>query len=223
VTPGFREIASELQARIESGELPPGATPIRRRGTVVRDRRPLTFWASRSEASERRASSTADAYVTDVLEAGRTPTQVFECSTAPATPAIATLLGMEVGTEVIVRLCLRSVDEAPWSIQESFYPQDLVDLLPELASPQDIARGTTTALQEVGVYQVGFADELTARMPTAREQEFFQLGRGVPVIVQTRTAYTVTRPVRVTTTTFAGDRNRILYEVGNLTALYNTP
>jgi hypothetical protein len=30
----------------------------------------------------------------------------------------------------------------------------------------------------------------------------------------------MTRPVRVTRTVFAGDRNRILYELGNLSSLY---
>jgi GntR family transcriptional regulator len=47
-----------------------------------------------------------------------------------------------------------------------------------------------------------------------------ELGSGVPVLIYVRTAYTKERPVRLTETTFAGDRNRLLYELGELEALY---
>jgi hypothetical protein len=39
-------------------------------------------------------------------------------------------------------------------------------------------------------------------------------------ITRVRTAYTKERPVRLTETIFAGDRNRLVYELGQLDALY---
>ena len=42
----------------------------------------------------------------------------------------------------------------------------------------------------------------------------------MPVLVYVRTAYTKDRPVRLTETVFAGDRNRLMYELGHLEALY---
>lgn len=195
-------------------------TPIRKRGTIVRRRRTLTYWASRSEASDRRSSGSADAYATDVVEAGRSPSQSFERHIVPASLDIARRLCIEPGVDVVLRRCLRSVDEEPWSIQDTYYPLDIIELLPELKAPTDIARGTTTALQEVGVVQVGFLDEIAARMPTTDEALFLDLSRGVPVLVQTRTGYTADRPVRVTTTVFAADRNLVVYELGDLSATY---
>jgi GntR family transcriptional regulator len=47
-----------------------------------------------------------------------------------------------------------------------------------------------------------------------------ELGSGVPVLEYVRTAYTKERPVRLTKTVFAGDRNRLVYELGQLEALY---
>ena len=44
---------------------------------------------------------------------------------------------------------------------------------------------------------------------------------GVPVLSYVRTAYTKERPVRLTKTVFAGDRNRLVYELGRLEALYD--
>lgn len=45
------------------------------------------------------------------------------------------------------------------------------------------------------------------------------LGTGVPLLVYVRTTYTRDRPVRLTETIFRGDRNRLVYELGQLDAL----
>jgi GntR family transcriptional regulator len=42
----------------------------------------------------------------------------------------------------------------------------------------------------------------------------------VPVLAYVCTCYTKQRPVRLTETIFAGDRNRLVYELGDLDALY---
>jgi len=41
---------------------------------------------------------------------------------------------------------------------------------------------------------------------------------GTPVIVYARTTFSDKRPLRLTLTTFASDRNRIIYELGDMTA-----
>jgi hypothetical protein len=38
------------------------------------------------------------------------------------------------------------------------------------------------------------------------------------VLVSVRTTYSAKRPLRLTLTIFAGDRNRLVYELGDLTA-----
>ena len=57
-------------------------------------------------------------------------------------------------------------------------------------------------------------------MPTPEEVQTLDLGAGVPVLAYVRTCYTKDRPVRLTETIFAGDRNRLVYELGDLNALY---
>ena len=42
----------------------------------------------------------------------------------------------------------------------------------------------------------------------------------MPVLAYVRSCYAKDRPVRLTETIFAGDRNRLVYELGNLEALY---
>jgi GntR family transcriptional regulator len=75
-------------------------------------------------------------------------------------------------------------------------------------------------MAEHGHVEVGHRDEITTRMPTPEEARTLDLGTGVPVLVYVRTAYTKDRPVRLSETVFAGDRNRLVYELGQLDALY---
>jgi len=89
----------------------------------------------------------------------------------------------------------------------------------ELFSPTDIAQGTTRLLAERGHLQVAFREEICTRMPTPEETSLLELRGGTPALVYVRTAYTAQRPVRVTVTILAGDRNRIVYTLGDTTAM----
>jgi GntR family transcriptional regulator len=74
-------------------------------------------------------------------------------------------------------------------------------------------------MAEHGYVEVGYVDEITTRMPSPDEARRLRLSGGVPVIVYVRTSYTDKRPARLTKTTMAGDRNRIVYEIGDVSAL----
>lgn len=117
----------------------------------------------------------------------------------------------------MVRRMFRFVDGQPWSIQDSSYPMDIAQEC-GLLVPHDIPRGTVRAMADHGHVEIGYVDEITARMPTPEETRTLDLGAGVPMLIYVRTAYTKERPVRLTETTFAGDRNRLLYELGELDA-----
>ncbi len=82
----------------------------------------------------------------------------------------------------------------------------------------DLPRGTIRAKADVGHLEVGYVDELTSRMPSPEEARTLALASGVPVMVYVRTAWTNERPVRVTRTIFPADRNRVVYELGDLSA-----
>jgi GntR family transcriptional regulator len=195
-------------------------TATQGRGTFVREHVVLTTHASTFEAPNRPALPT-DAYVSEVLKAGRKPSQDFEMRIVEATSEVAERLCVDEGEAVILRRCLRRVDGEGSSIQDTYYPMDLAQEHPLLMSPKDIPQGTTRYLAEGGHPQVGYLDELTTRMPGPEEARFFEVPAGVPVLVHVRTGYTTTRPVRVTVTVHAGDRNRLVYELDDLQALYD--
>jgi GntR family transcriptional regulator len=53
-------------------------------------------------------------------------------------------------------------------------------------------------------------------MPSPDESRKLGLGIGTPVLVYVRTTYSDKRPLRLTLTIFAGDRNRLVYELGDI-------
>jgi len=189
------------------------------RGTFVRDRVVLTYHASRAEAADRPDDWHTDAYFTEVKQQGRQPSQSFSMRVEPASLAVAQRLEINEGEAVVVRRMLRYVDGEPWSIQDSSYPMNIAQEC-GLLVPHDITRGTVRMMADHGHVEVGHRDEITTRMPTPEETDTLDLGIGVPVLVYARTAYTKARPVRLTETVFAGDRNRLVYEMGQLDALY---
>jgi GntR family transcriptional regulator len=75
-------------------------------------------------------------------------------------------------------------------------------------------------LAELGHAQLGFADEIRARMPDAGEWDFFQLPSGTPVVVVNRTSYSAERPIRLTSYIYRGDRVRLLHVEGAIPEPY---
>ncbi|MGC9410131.1 GntR family transcriptional regulator [Streptomyces sp. DZ1-3] len=159
-----------------------------------------------------------DAYSTDVTNAGRRPHQTFRVEMAPTPDYVAERLKVEAGSRSVLRFCHRFVDDVPWSTQATHYPDWLIREAPRLAEPGDIDEGTTRYLAGRGIEQVGYADEISTRMPTPEEARLLEIGPGVPVLLWTRTGYTAERPARCTVTTFRGDLNRMNYEIGDLAA-----
>jgi GntR family transcriptional regulator len=86
----------------------------------------------------------------------------------------------------------------------------------------NIDQGSIKLLAEHGHQQVGFMDEIGARMPDASEFDFFGLTTGTPVIVVNRTAYSADRPIRLTRYIYRADRVRLAHEVGSIPAKYRS-
>jgi len=194
----------------------------RGQGAFVRDRAMLTYHASRAEAADRPDDWRTDAYHTEVRQQGREPSTTFDMRVDPASVDVAQRLDVAEGDAVVVRRIMRYVDGEPWNIQDSFYPMEISQECGFLV-PHDIPRGTVRVMAEHGYVEVGYVDEITTRMPAPEEARVLSLGAGTPVLVYVRTCYTKDRPVRVTQTTFAGDRNRLVYELGQLEAVYGRP
>jgi GntR family transcriptional regulator len=79
----------------------------------------------------------------------------------------------------------------------------------------DIEIGTNRLLLDRGFELVAFEDDWRARMPTPDETTMLAMLPGTAVATCTATEFTRERPVRVTVTTFVGDRNLIRYHRGD--------
>lgn len=201
----LRELSS--QGLITSGQ---GRT-----GRRVRDNRPITFHGSKSESMDRadeRRITGVDAWVADVCEESREPAQTISTEIVNASTAIARRLEIDEGSPVVVRRRLRTVDGEPHNIADTYYPMDIAQGTP-IMLPDDVKQGVIALMREMGHVQIRYRDDLSWRMPTPKESSSLDIPAGVPVLIQARTGYTKERPVKVTVTTWPGDRARMVYEL----------
>jgi GntR family transcriptional regulator len=196
----------------QQGLLTPGRGRL---GRQVRTSRPLTFYASRSESTARvneRCVRGVDAWVADSADQGRRPGQLISVAMDEAAPDIASRLEVADGELVVVRRRLRTIDDAPHNLNDTYYPRDIAEGTP-IMHPADVVQGTIALMRDLGYVQVRFRDDLETRMPSPEEAERLQIPPGVPVLVQYRTGYTAERAVKLTVTVWPGDRTSLVYEV----------
>jgi GntR family transcriptional regulator len=183
-----------------------------RRGTVVRDRRPLLIYPQR-ELEPQPTGELREAFAYAVAQEGRAPSQYIEVLTVSPVEEIASRLELADGELAVVRRRLRFVDGQPYNTNDSYFPRDLV-ADSEIARPGDIARGANRVLEELGHAQVRVVDDIWARMPNQEEAERLQLELGTPVMVYVRVGYDrADMPVRVAVSVLPADKHLIRYEL----------
>ncbi|MFI6601254.1 GntR family transcriptional regulator [Nonomuraea sp. NPDC050536] len=183
-----------------------------RRGSVVRDRRPLLIHPQR-ELEPHPAGELREAFAYAVEKEGRQPSQAITIETVSPVEEIASRLELEDGDLALVRRRLRFVDGQPYNTNDSYFPYDLV-ANSEIARPGDIARGANRVLEELGHGQVRVVDDIWARMPNQEEAERLQLELGTPVVVYVRVGYdSGDTPVRVAVSVLPADKHLIRYEL----------
>ena len=185
-----------------------------RLGRQVRDSKPLVFYAVHSESRDRagqRRDLGTDAWVTDAAEQGRLAGQKISVAIEDAGKDMARRLEIAPGAGVVVRRRLRTLDGVPHDLADTYYPADIAEGTP-IAHPADVTQGVIALMADLGYVQVRFEDEVGARMPTPAEAQALRMPPGVPVLVQYRTGWTETRPVKVTVTIWPADRVRLLWQ-----------
>jgi GntR family transcriptional regulator len=185
-------------------------------GTFVVERHLLSINATHTEDLDRRDGITAqDSWSTDVLHAGRSPHQRFECLNVPATAEVASVMGLETNEALVMRRCWRSVDGTPASIETGLFPRWLVEKLPQLASPHDIAQGTTSYVAEQGHPMTFHQDHLSARPFTREEAQFFEAPPGVAGLLRARVSFDepAGRVLRYMVTVYRSDMHEVIYDV----------
>ncbi|MGW2594800.1 GntR family transcriptional regulator [Streptomyces sp. NPDC001515] len=214
---GYETIAEELRARIESGDLPPGAKVpgekelmalhgvsrdtayqalklLRAEGlTVGRQGAPTrvrTYERIRREASKRLSA--------EVWGEGRSMWSVDTVDKQPdvlglrvervaVDESTAGRLGIEAGSEVVRRSRYYAVGGKPVLLSTSHIPADLAD--GTRIEEEDTGPGGVWArLKDQGHAPTRSVEEVICRMPWTSEKERLQMLPGTPVIEITRSA-----------------------------------
>ncbi len=168
------------------------------------------------------------AYRSEVREKHREPTtSIPKVEVLTASDAVADLLDIPRGTQVVSRSQIRYIDETPWSLQTSFYLMDFITKgATKLLMAQDIEEGSVRYLaDEFGVRQTSYRDWITGRLATEDEQDLFGIGHNAAVFVDSRVTFDQDNvPVRLTVTIFPVDRNQLVFNVGpNVPPFETTP
>jgi GntR family transcriptional regulator len=162
------------------------------------------------------------AYLSEVRGKHRQPTtSVPRVEVVTVSDAVARLLSIERGAQVVSRTQDRYIDGEPWSRQTTFYLMDFITKgATNLIMAQDIEEGAVRYLEGFGFRQTGYRDWITARLATEEDQLFFQIGHNSAVFVDSRVAFDQeNKPMRLTVTIFPIDRNQLIVNVGPIPKL----
>ncbi|WP_067132910.1 GntR family transcriptional regulator [Microtetraspora malaysiensis] len=186
---------------------------MRRRGTFVRERRPLLLRPQHELLPLRTGEPRSDAFVHAVTSEGREAGQDIEVAIVEPPEDVATRLALADRALAVVRRRLRYVDGQPYNTNDSYFPYVIV-ADSEIARPGDIRRGGNRVLEELGHPQVRVVDDISARMPTPDEASRLQIEPGTPVVVYVRVGYDPEDvPVRVAVSVLPADKHLIRYEL----------
>jgi GntR family transcriptional regulator len=235
-----RQIADDLRARIESGELRPGdrlpgepslvktygvakMTANQALKILVTEGRAVArpgsgtyvreFRPIRRVANDRLSKSRREAGLSiwSADVATRPLVTDVQVYEAEAPHQIGRLLNLEPGAPVIVRSRKFVVEDHPVQIATSYLPADLVRGT-AIAQPNTGPGGSYARLAELGAEPAHFSEELRARMPSEDERSALDLAAGTPVLEICRTAFTKDeRPVEV---------NQMLLDAGSYVLEY---
>lgn len=203
--PLYFQVAEQLAAAIQRGELSPGdrldseiqladrlglSRPTVRqaiqhlvdRGLIVRRRGIGTQVVSGQVRRSVELSSLYD----DLLHAGQHPTtSVIELASVPATAEVATALSLPPGAPVHYVRRLRFADGEPLAVMQNWLPDRLVSL--DVVTLQQ--RGLYAILRAAGMTIRGAHQRIGARAASTAEAQLLNERRGAPLLTLTRTAY----------------------------------
>jgi GntR family transcriptional regulator len=181
------------------------------RGTFVRANRPVRRVTSvRYGKASKAGKSPFRTEAADVGIAGRG--HILGVEIVPAEGEVAAWLEVPEGTEVVLRRRLLFADDEPVQIYDGYLPRGLVAGT-DLESTRLITEGTYKVLADLGHRPDRCSEEVTARMPTAKEMELLRLRPNVPVLSVVRItrdkAGQVLQALRIVA---AADRNVFVYD-----------
>ncbi|MQY22445.1 GntR family transcriptional regulator [Nocardia macrotermitis] len=170
-------------------------TPIRRRGTVVRERPPMKRYGAERYSKKKWKFGDTVAFAVDREASGRTwqPTdQTNTVQLIDADAEVAEAFDVAQGSPVYERSRLVKDDGQPTHTLTSYYLPKHVEGTPLVdPSPGPAGRGGGFAVLTLQGYEPDHMTEtIFARMPKPDEVETLDLPTGEPVVILTRWTYT---------------------------------
>ncbi|NMH98037.1 GntR family transcriptional regulator [Pseudonocardia acidicola] len=170
-------------------------TPIRRRGTVVRQRPPMRRLGTERYAKRKWKFGDVVAFAADREASGRAWAPADQTQTVAlveADPEVAEAFGIEPGAPVYERARLVTDDGQPTHTLTSYYLPQHVEGTPLVdPTPGPAGRGGGFAVLTLqGLEPDHITESIHARMPTPDEVEQLKLPAGEPVMILHRRTYT---------------------------------
>jgi GntR family transcriptional regulator len=161
-----------------------------------------------------RAKGQVDAWQDEAAAKGGTGSQrIVRAGKVPAPPAVAALLSVEDGTDVVARQRIIYLDDQPTELTDTFYPVDIARGT-RLEGTAKIRGGAVTLLAELGYTARRVREEVSARLPTEVERQTLELTAAEPVLCMTRvTLDAAGRPFQVDVSVFPASGQRLRYEL----------
>jgi GntR family transcriptional regulator len=237
--PAYLQIADALREQLRSGDYPPGAQlpterelqerwevssrtirvaldQLRAEGLIVSYQGRGVF--VREQTVPRRLSTdiaTSLGWYTTLARQGLQPAGRTTVTKGPCPPEAAEWLGLEPGTEVVIReRDMGTEGEPPVMLATSYFPAAVVERAPQLGDP-DVGGMPKWLREAFGPFYS--QDVLTVRMPTPAEQDRLDLPPGTPVQVINGASYDQgNRPLHYIEVIAAGGRIEFAYRYGQV-------
>jgi DNA-binding GntR family transcriptional regulator len=186
--------------------------PIRRRGTVVRDRTPVRMSVSRY-ADVLAGHGDLGPWETACARQGLPGrTDLISVTRREADDTLATQMDVPAGTMLVCRLQHMLAGEEVAQIQQTWLPLALAEGTP-LAGEGKVVGGIYRMLSRLGHEPAAASEAVTSRMPTREEAETLHLGLGSPVLTVDRATRDRTGAVVVfAQAVLVGDRVQLTYD-----------
>ena len=155
----------------------------------------------------------ADAWVQVVRAQGCQPRQEIRVEIIHPEVALADRLGLSAGDLVVVRRRVRYVDDKPYALNDSYYPEPIVRGT-AITDPADIPTGARHILVDLGHRWTEHEDQIEGRAPTGGEIKQLDIPAGLQVLIHTRTSTNNAGVCsRVMVSVLPSDRWRLIYRV----------
>ncbi|WP_199489192.1 GntR family transcriptional regulator [Micromonospora craniellae] len=130
-----------------------------------------------------------DAWANEAASTGKQGTQrITAAEETSAPPEVADALRLAPNARVVLRQRVMLLDGHVVELTDSYYPSSIATGTP-LADRARIPGGSVTLLANLGYTTDRAVDEISARLPTLREQHELHISERDPVIVLTRLTF----------------------------------